>query len=79
MIHSDLIANPASPTPGVKSYDYFDLNAQFEVDERFTFGVGVTNLTDKIPPVISASPLTTDAATYDVIGRTFFASIEAKF
>lgn len=79
MIHSDRLANPASTTPGVPAYNYFDVNAEFNVDDRFTLGLGVTNLTDKAPPFISATPLTTDAATYDVIGRTFFASIKARF
>ena len=78
-MHSDKVANAASTTPGIGAYNYLDLNAQFQVDERFTVGFGVTNLTDKIPPFISAAPLTTDAATYDVIGRTFFASMKAKF
>lgn len=78
-IHSDLLANPASLTPAVSAYNYLDANAQFKVADRFTLGVGVSNLTDKRPPFISAAPLTTDAATYDVIGRTFFASIKAKF
>lgn len=79
MIHSDRLANPASTTLGVPTYNYFDLNAEFTVDDSFTLGLGVTNLTDKAPPFISATPLTTDAATYDVIGRTFFASIKARF
>jgi len=79
MVHSDLLSNPASTTPGIPAYNYLDLNAQFDIDKRFTFGVGVTNLTDKGPPFISASPLTTDAATYDVIGRSFYASVKAKF
>lgn len=79
MVHSDLLANPASTTPGVAAYNYLDLNAQFEVGKRFTLGFGVSNLTDKAPPFISASPLTTDAATYDVIGRSFYASLKAKF
>ena len=78
MVHSDKLVNAASTTPGVGAYNYFDLNAQFDVAERFTFSLGVTNLTDKSPPFISASPLTTDAATYDVIGRTFFASLKVK-
>ncbi|MBX9898243.1 MAG: TonB-dependent receptor [Qipengyuania sp.] len=78
-IHADLLANPASTTPAIPAYNYIDLNARFEVGEQFTLGLGVTNLTDKAPPFISASPLTTDAATYDVIGRTFFASLKAKF
>ncbi|WP_257551086.1 TonB-dependent receptor domain-containing protein [Sphingopyxis sp. DBS4] len=79
MVHSDVVANPASATPGVPAYNYLDLNADFDIDKRFSFGLGVTNLTDKAPPFISASPLTTDAATYDVIGRSFYASIKAKF
>lgn len=79
MIHADQLSNPASTTPAIKAYNYLDLHAQFEIAERFKLGLGVTNLTDKVPPFISASPLTTDAATYDVIGRTFFASIKAKF
>ncbi len=78
-IHSDLLSNPASTTPSIGAYNYLDLNAQFTIAERFTLGFGVSNLTDKTPPFISAAPLTTDAATYDVIGRTFFASIKAKF
>lgn len=77
--HSDLLANPASTTPSISAYNYIDMNAQFDIDDRFTFGLGVSNLTNKTPPFISAAPLTTDAATYDVIGRTFFASIKAKF
>lgn len=79
MIHSDLLSNPASTTPGIAAYNYFDANIEFNVDKRFTFGLGATNLTDKGPPFISASPLTTDAATYDVIGRSFYASVKAKF
>lgn len=79
MIHADKLSNPASTTPGIKAYNYFDFNADFDVDKRFNLGFGVTNLTDKTPPFISASPLTTDAATYDVIGRSFYASVKAKF
>lgn len=79
MIHADLLANPASTTLGIPAYNYLDFNASFDIDKRFTLGFGVTNIGNKTPPFISASPLTTDAATYDVIGRTFFASIKAKF
>lgn len=77
--HSDLLANPASTTPSIAAYNYLDLYAEFELEKRFTLAVGVTNLTDKEPPFISASPLTTDAATYDVIGRSFYASLKARF
>lgn len=79
MIHSDRVANPAAITPGVPAYSYFDANLQFVVDKRFTFGAGVNNLTDRTPPFISAAPLTTDAATYDVVGRSMYVSVKVKF
>ena len=79
MVHSDRLSNPASTTPGISAYNYLDANAELDIAKRFTLGVGVTNLTDKEPPFISASPLTTDAATYDVVGRAFYATLRAKF
>lgn len=79
MIHSDRVANPVAITPGVPAYNYFDANLQFVVDKRFTFGAGINNITDKAPPFISAAPLTTDAATYDVVGRSMYVSVKAKF
>jgi outer membrane receptor protein involved in Fe transport len=79
MVHSDLVASPTSTTPGVPAYSYFDVIAHFKVNQRFTLGIGMTNITDKGPPFVSAAPLTTDAASYDVVGRTWFASLKAKF
>ena len=38
MVHSDLLSNPASTTPGIDAYDYIDANAEFNVADRFTFG-----------------------------------------
>ena len=55
------------------------MNAYYTFTKRFTLGVGVTNIADKGPPFVSGAPLTTDAATYDVVGRTVFASLKAKF
>ena len=78
-IHSDLVANPAATTPGIPAYNYFDLNAYYTFKERYTIGFGVTNIADRGPPFVSGAPLTTDAATYDVVGRTIFASLKAKF
>jgi outer membrane receptor protein involved in Fe transport len=79
MIHSDLVANPASTTPGVPAYNYFDANIHYTIDERFTLGAGVVNITDKAPPFVSAAPLTTDAAQYDVVGRSFYVTLRARF
>ena len=79
MIHQDRVANPASTTPGVPSYSYFDANAAFRVDDRFEFSFGLNNIGDKAPPFVSGQPLTTDSATYDIIGRTFFVGAKARF
>lgn len=79
MIHQDRVANAASTTPGVPSYSYFDANAAFRVADRFEFTLGVNNIGDKAPPFVSGQPLTTDSATYDIIGRTFFAGAKVRF
>lgn len=80
MIHSDRVQNPTSTAPGVPSYSYFDIDAHYTFAKNYTVSVGVNNLSGKSqPPFVSAAPLTTDAATYDVIGRTWFASVRAKF
>lgn len=79
MVHQDLIANAASTTPGVPAYSYFDANAVFRVKERFEFSLGLTNITDVAPPFVSGQPLTTDSATYDIIGRTFFVGAKVRF
>ena len=65
--------------PGVPAYSYFDIDAHYVINNQFTIGGGLTNLTDRGPPFVSGAPLTTDGATYDVVGRTFFVSARAKF
>ena len=79
MKHADLVANPAATTPGVPAYSYFDLDTHYVINKQFTLGAGLTNITDKDPPFVSGAPLTTDGAAYDVVGRTWFVSLKAKF
>ncbi|MDB5494791.1 MAG: hypothetical protein JWP86_2128, partial [Phenylobacterium sp.] len=79
MKHQDLVSNPAATTPGVPSYNYFDADVHWRVREYLELSAGVTNIGDKEPPFVSAQPLTTDTATYDIIGRTWFATIKARF
>jgi hypothetical protein len=40
---------------------------------------GLTNIGDKGPPFVSGQPLTTDSATYDIIGRTYYVGFKSKF
>jgi outer membrane receptor protein involved in Fe transport len=79
MIHQDRVVSPTATTPGVPAYSYFDVDISFSVAERFQFTAGVTNIGDKGPPFVSGQPLTTDSATYDIIGRSFFVGAKVKF
>ena len=79
MIHADLVANPAATTPGVPAYSYFDANIHYAINSQFTIGAGIVNIGDKAPPFVSAAPLTTDAAQYDVVGRSLYVTLRAHF
>ncbi len=65
--------------PTVPSYSYFDLDGRWQVLDSVDVVAGLTNLFDKTPPYIASAPLRTDAATYDVVGRTYYVGFTAKF
>ena len=73
------MANLDDPTQSVPAANYFDIDAHYKLNHSFTISFGVNNIGDKAPPFIGTLELRTDAATYDVIGRTFYASMKAKF
>ena len=75
---TDLMDGAGSGDPGVPAYNYFDLDAHWQATHNIMLTAGVANLTDKAPPRIAGAPLLTDAATYDVVGRTYFVGIKAK-
>lgn len=75
---SDLMNGVGSHDPGVPAYDYFDLDGHWQVTPNIVLSAGITNLADKAPPRIAGAPLLTDAATYDVVGRTYFVGIKAR-
>jgi len=79
MKHQDQVVDPTATTPGVPAYSYFDLDAHWAVLEHLDLTAGVTNLSDKAPPFVSGQPLTTDTATYDILGRSYFVGFKAKF
>jgi iron complex outermembrane receptor protein len=63
----------------VKSLITFDLNAQFQVNDKFTFYMNVINLFDRMPPV---DPVTYGAVYYNpvqggtaILGRYFKAGV----
>ena len=68
--------------PDIEAVSYFDLNGQYEVNEKVTLSFGIINLADRAPPVVSTDAngqRSTDPGTYDVIGRRFFAKAKIKF
>ena len=69
----------------IPSFDYFDETVSFDVDKRFTFRLGVQNLFDKKSPIVGDTTGndfnagSTFPVIYDVLGRTVFAGVSAKF
>ncbi len=74
---ADLMDGPNSGDPGVPAYSYFDLNGHWQATSNIEITAGVTNLADKGPPRVAGAPLLTDAATYDVVGRTYYVGVKA--
>ena len=73
------MGNLDSPGSVVPDINYFDIDLHYAVNSRVTLSGGINNLTDQSPPFISTLELRTDAATYDVIGRTFYVGAKARF
>lgn len=75
----DLMDGPGSGDPGVPAYSYFDLDVNYQVTSQIQLTGGLTNLFNKQPPRVAGAPLLTDAATYDVMGRTYYVGVKANF
>lgn len=73
------VTRPTSPAPGVTSYDVFDFNVTWDVNETYRFIAGITNLFDEDPVQIAGTPGLTQPGTYDIIGRSFFIGGRLRF
>lgn len=73
------VLNPASTVTGVPSYDTFDLFGSLDVTEAYTLRFGINNLTDKAPYAIGGTPSQTLPDIYDVVGRSWFIGVTARF
>ena len=66
-------------TDSIKAQDYFDLNLSLRPVPWVTLNMGVDNLFDKKPPLpLNAGAFNTYPDTYNVIGRTFGASLTIR-
>ena len=65
----------------LRSVDYFDLTAAFDIGDRYTFTAGVNNIFDKKPQLIGSNQeqANTYPSTFDVLGRDFFVSASFRF
>ena len=63
------------------AYNLFDISLLFDIDKKFTLGLGVNNLLDKEPRIIGSnqSQANTYPGTYDVLGRDYFVSASLRF
>lgn len=69
------------PIPKIDAVNYFDLTANFDVSDNFTFTAGVNNLFDKLPQILGTTKeqANTYPGTYDVLGRDFFVGARLQF
>jgi len=67
----------AYPTNEVPPMLYNDVTVRYSVNDHYRIGFGVKNITDTPPPSYPATYL--DATMYDLVGRYFFVTANAKF
>ena len=75
----DHMANLDDPTQPVPSVSYFDADFHYKYSKWLTLSAGMNNIGDKKPPFIGTLELRTDAATYDVVGRTWYVGAKLNF
>ena len=78
----------------IKSFSYFDLMASYTMAKKYTFRLGVNNVFDKQPPLVTSGNANRDGsnlcptgpcngntypATYDALGRYLFAGVTLDF
>ena len=58
---------------------YHDLDGAVKLLPDFELRAGVLNLTNRDPPYVNVGGPNTDVATYRLLGRTYFASLQYRF
>jgi iron complex outermembrane receptor protein len=72
------VTTPAAALPATRSYDTFDLNANWKINSKLTFRAGVNNLFDRDANLVAGALGQTLPGTYDVVGRRYFVGFKAK-
>ena len=66
----------------VDGVNYFDLNLDYALTDRFSVRLGFENMTDEEPPILGfslAGDANVDISLYDVLGRRFFGGFQMRF
>ena len=90
--HFSHVTNPNSTTSPTSSYELFGLTGRWALNDTWSVRGGVDNLFDRQPVLVGANWVptptgsgvtsavgTTDVSNYDIIGRRYFLSFNAKF
>jgi iron complex outermembrane receptor protein len=82
MVDPTFLVNPKTALPGVPTYIYYGLDANYRFSNRFStvsLRAGIDNLTDKGPPVVRGTASVTNPTMYDTVGRRFYIGATVSF
>ena len=72
--------SPEDTSPGyVGSMTTHDITASYALNSNVVFGVGIRNVTDKLPPAFITSDGDGNESIYDVVGRRIFGNVRVTF
>ncbi len=74
------VVNAGDATDTINAQDYFDLTGTYDVSDNVRVTAGVKNIFDKEPPVpLSGGNFFGTVSEYDAVGRSFGATVRARF
>lgn len=73
------ITAPANRAVGVPAYATWDMFGSVKLFGNYELRAGVNNLFNRGLPFVASNQTGTDTALYDLIGRSFYVGIKAKF
>jgi iron complex outermembrane receptor protein len=78
MVDPTFLVNPATALPGVPTYIYYGLDANYRFS-TVNVRAGIDNIADKGPPVVRGTASVTNPTMYDTVGRRFYIGATVSF
>ena len=72
------VTNPAHASPGVPTYNLYDLFATWSPSKTWQLRAGITNLGNAALPVVASSQNNTDVSVFDPVGRSYYVGVHLK-